>query len=506
MAKRSALVDLAINDRRKGKPIFEWLYDELRSAILDGRLKRGVRLPSTRELAVRYCVARGTVVTVFEQLHAEGYLEGKVGAGTFVNTMLPEDLINVKAKSAWMRRPELDAPVKARIELSRYGERLGAPPPGMVQPARAFRPLEPALDEFPIGLWAQIIARRMRRASRTLLADNDSRGYRPLREAVASYLGVARGVRCEPDQVVIVSGIQHGLDLTARLMLDPGDRVLVEDPCHPIVVAMLKALGATIVPVPVDSHGINIVAAQRESARARLIYVTPAHQFPLGVTMSAERRLALLAVARRTGAVIFEDDYNSEYRYRGRPIPALQGLNGGDSAVVFAGSFSKVLLPSLRLGYLVVPAELVNKFAAARFVSDRHSSIIDQAAMCDFINQGHFGRHIRRMRELYASRLSVLRDLVREQLHGVLDLEETEAGLHTVGWLGTSLSAEAAAREAVAHKLELFPISRFALKSATREGLLMGFAGIDTKEIRRGVDRLAVVLDHSSSRAKRQSQ
>jgi GntR family transcriptional regulator/MocR family aminotransferase len=285
------------------------------------------------------------------------------------------------------------------------------------------------------------------------------------------------------------------LDLTARLTLDPGDRVLVEDPCHPIVVSMLKAFGAVVVPVPVDRHGMDPGAAQPDSGGARLIYVTPAHQFPLGVTMSAERRLALLALARRNAAVIFEDDYDSEYRYRGRPIPALQGLDGGGGAVVFAGSFSKVLLPSLRLGYLVVPPELVDKFAAARFASDRHSSIIDQAAMCDFISEGHFGRHIRRMRELYGSRLAVLRDRVGQRLCGALELAETESGLHTAGWLGSSLKAEAAAREGIAHKLELFPISGFTLKWARPEGLLMGFAGIDAQEIRRGVDRLATVLD-----------
>ncbi len=211
--------------------------------------------------------------------------------------------------------------------------------------------------------------------------------------------------------------------------------------------------------------------------------------------MSIDRRIALLGVARRIGAIIFEDDYDSEYRYAGRPIPALQGLNDGAAAVVFAGSFSKVLLPSLRLGYLVVPPDLVEKFAAARFMSDRHSSILDQAAMCDFIDEGHFGRHIRRMRELYSSRLEVLREAARPKLAGLLDLEQTEAGLQTIGWLSRSISAEAAAREGLAHKLELFPISRFTLKSARGEGLLMGFAGIDAKEIRRGVDRLAFVLD-----------
>src|SRR5262249_50218695 len=254
-------------------------------------------------------------------------------------------------------------------------------------------------------------------ASLSLLADSDSRGYGPFREAISHYLGASRGVKCDPDQVVVVSGIQHGLDLTARLTIDPGDSILVEDPCHPVVVAMLRAAGAQIIPAEVDVHGVdvgrlnlqsdqrlNLQSGHRLNRLPKLIYTTPSHQFPLGVTMSIDRRLDLLGVAGRIGALIFEDDYDSEYRYAGRPIPALQGLDAAGSSVVFAGSFSKVLLPSLRLGYLVVPPELVDKFAAARFISDRHSSIIDQAAMCDFIGEGHFGRHIRHMRELYSSR------------------------------------------------------------------------------------------------------
>src|SRR5262249_31529008 len=323
-----------------------------------------------------------------EQLTAEGYLEGKVGAGTNVNTLLPDDLLNAQI------RPVLNAgrssERSAKVRLSDYGLRLNPVPQLPVLPVRAFRPLQPAVDEFPMSLWAQIASRRMRRASLSLLADSDSRGYRPLREAISHYLGASRGVKCDPDQVVVVSGIQHGLDLTARLTINPGDSVLVEDPCHPVVVAMLRAAGAQIIPVEVDVHGVDVGGLNFESGESlsrlpTLIYTTPSHQFPLGVTMSIDRRLELLGVAGRIGALIFEDDYDSEYRYAGRPIPALQGLDAAGSSVVFAGSFSKVLLPSLRLGYLVVPPEVVDKFAAARFISDRHSSIIDQAAMCDFI-------------------------------------------------------------------------------------------------------------------------
>jgi len=299
---------------------------------------------------------------------------------------------------------------------------------------------------------------------------------------------------------VIVSGIQHGLDLTIRLLLDPGDRVCVEDPCHPIVAAMFKVLPAPIMPVPVDDDGLDVKAAERACRSPRLIYVTPAHQFPLGSTMTVDRRLALLEWARRTGAWIFEDDYDSEYRYSGRPIPALQGFAHG-GAVIFSGSFSKVLLPSLRLGYLVVPPELAEKFAAARFITDRHASILDQATMCEFLAGGHFGRHIRRMRELYAERCATLRDAVQRRLAGLVELSHTEAGIHTMAWLKSGLKAGEAARAAAARHVETVPIERFVLHTPRPEGLLLGFAPYTVRQIRDGVDQLAITL----TRAKRMS-
>jgi GntR family transcriptional regulator/MocR family aminotransferase len=267
----------------------------------------------------------------------------------------------------------------------------------------------------------------------------------------------------------------------------------VEDPCHPIVAAMFKVLPARVVPVPVDEEGLDVKAAERACRRPRLIYVTPAHQFPLGSTMTVERRLALLDWARRAGAWIFEDDYDSEYRYSGRPIPALQGFDRG-GAVIFSGSFSKVLLPSLRLGYLVVPSELTEKFAAARFISDRHSSILDQATMCEFLAGGQFGRHIRKMRELYAERLAALCDAVQRRLGGLVELSHTEAGIHTMAWLTSDASAEAAARAAAARQVETAPIGQFVLRTPRPEGLLLGFAPYTLRQLRDGVDQLAAAL------------
>lgn len=387
-------------------------------------------------------------------------------------------------------------------ELSQYAQRLGQAANARSQPARAFRAAEAALDAFPITLWAQIASRRLRGATRTLLADVDPTGYRPLQEAISNYLGTARGVRCTAEQVIIVAGIQQGLELTARLLLDPGDPVWVEDPCFFGVSAMFKALAAKIIPVPVDMNGLSVVEGQKRCDRAKLAYVTPAHQFPLGVTMSLDRRLTVIDWARRTGGLIFEDDYDSEYRYSGRPIPALQGLDHSDS-VIFAGSFSKVLFPSLRLGYLVVPLGLIDKFAAARYTMDRHSAVMDQAILCDFITEGHFGRHIRRMRELYDSRLGVLRESVQRQLGALLTIPETEAGVNTVGWLTNGLKAEDVARAAAERNVEVIPINRFALEKQTPEGLLLGFGAVDDRELLRGVEDLTAAVESCARKQRR---
>jgi GntR family transcriptional regulator / MocR family aminotransferase len=489
MTKAATPLDLPLGDARPGSKIWRWLYEEIRKGILSGRLKRGTRLPATRDLARQHGVSRGTVVMAFEQLHSEGYLEGRTGDGTYVSASLPEDFLTAQPIAIVDGRSSRTKPA-----LSRLANRLpNAPGMSSVEPPRAFSP-EPSPDEFPIATWAQIAARCLRGATRRLLADSDCRGYRPLREAIANYLGEARGVRCTADDVIIVSGIQHGLDLTIRLVLDPDDAVCVEDPCFPILPSMFKAVLAKVVPVPVDDAGFDSLEARRRCRRPKLIYVTPAHQFPLGPMMPVSRRLALLEWASRTGAWIFEDDYDSEYRYAGRPVPALQGFDQC-GRVIYSGSFSKVLLPSLRLGYVVVPSALVDKFAAARFLTDRHASVLDQATMCEFITAGHFGRHIRRTRELYASRLMTLRQAMYSRLAGIIDLSPSDAGRHVAAWLQPGLRAEAVAASAAANNVQAVPIRRFVLGTPRPEGFLLGFAPFTPRQIREGVDVLAAVIE-----------
>src|SRR5579863_4109337 len=487
MAKKSSTLPLNLQGPRPRMPLYRWLYEELRSEILAGRLRPGARLPATRDLAEQYGISRPTIVTAFEQLRSEGYVEGKVGSGTYVSETLPDELLQAprtKSTSGTRRRG---------IPLSAYARRLRPLPRAEARPARAFRASQPALDAFPTNLWAQVAARRLRRVSARLLAGGEALGYRPLREAVAEYLNTSRGVKCTADQVLIISGVQEALDRAAHLLLDPGDPVWMEEPGYPRAASSFFAVGAKICPVPVDAEGLDLDAGRRRWPRPRLVYVTPAHQFPLGVTMSLRRRLSLLEWARKSGTVIFEDDYDSEYRYSGRPVPALQGLDRA-GVVIYAGSFTDALFPALRLGYLVAPPDMVDIFGAAGSVSTHHPPLIDQAILCDFIVEGHFARHVRRMRELYAERLGVLLDVARERLRGLLEISDVEAGLRTVGWLRRGISAERVAKAAAERDVEVVPLGRYAYGRTRPNGLVLGFAAVDGRELNRGVEELAKVL------------
>ena len=490
MAKKPSTLPLNLRGPKAGTPLYRWLYEELRSAILSGQLRPGSRLPATRDIAAQYGVSRPTAVIAFEQLQSEGYVEGKVGAGTYVSKVLPDALLHAPKAAAPAKRR------RRRLALSAYAHRLQPLRRVDFPKIRAFRGNLPALHEFPIDLWAQVASRRLRGVSTKLLAGGEALGYRPLREAVAEYLNNSRGVKCSADQVLIISGVQEALNRAAHLLLDPGEPVWMEEPGYPGATLAFQSVGAEVCPVPVDPEGLNVEAGIERWPKPRMIYVTPGHQFPLGVTMSLRRRLSLLEWARRARAIIFEDDYDSEYRYSGRPIPALQGLDKS-SVVIFAGSFSLVLFPSLRLGYVVVPEDMVDIFAAAASVSTHHPPLIDQAILCDFIREGHFARHVRKMRQLYAERLQVLIESAREKLGDSLQIGDIEAGLRTVGWLRRGVSADRVARAAAKYDVEVVPLSRYGSGRSPRNGLVLGFAAVDAKELRRGVEVLGRVLAES---------
>jgi len=490
MSKSSSTLPLSLRQPSPGTPLYRWLYEELRSAILSRHLHPGTRLPATRDLAEQYGLSRPTIVTAFEQLQSEGYVEGKVGSGTYVSRTLPDHMLQAPATAS---RPALQ---RRRLSLSSYARRLHPLQRADSKRVRAFRANLPALDEFPIGLWAQLAARRLRRVPAGLLAGGEARGYRPLREAVAEYLNTSRGVKCSADQVLIISGVQEALNRAANLLLDPGEPVWMEEPGYPGAAAAFASVGAKVCSVPVDSEGLRLDVAKKRWPKPRMIYVTPGHQFPLGVTMSLGRRLSLLEYARQSRTIIFEDDYDSEYRYSGRPIPAMQGLDPAN-VVIFAGSFSLVMFPSLRLGYVVVPPDMVDIFAAAASVSTHHPPLLDQVILCDFIREGHFARHVRRMRQLYGERLAVLVEASKTILGDRLELYHTEAGLRTVGWLQRGISAERVTRAAAERDVEVVPLGRYAYGKSRKNGLVLGFAAVGERELRRGIEELGRVLEAS---------
>ncbi|HEU4830465.1 MAG TPA: PLP-dependent aminotransferase family protein [Gemmatimonadales bacterium] len=492
MSKRSAALPIALPPREPGATASEWLCAALRSAILEGRLPPDARLPATRELARQYGLARGTVVNAFDQLCLEGYLRGRVGSGTYVNAVLPDELLHAPRRST--ARPERRSQPPPR-RLSALGRRVRFLPGLENRPLRAFRANRPALDLFPTTLWAKLAARRIRRATTAHLLDSGPLGLPALQQAIAEYLTTARGVNCGPGQVVIVSGVQEAIDLAARVLVDPGDRVCIEDPGYIGAARIFEAHGAGICPVSVDHEGMLVPDARHHEVR--LAYVTPAHQFPLGVSMSLSRRLALLEWARGNGTLIFEDDYDSEYRFAGRPLPALQGLDR-HGVVLFAGSFSKVLFPSLRIGYLVVPPDLVDCIVAAKSVVGQHAPLLDQAVLTDFITEGHFGRHVRRMREVYAERLGVLQEESRIRLAGLMEIGGIDAGLQTTGWLGERFAEMEVVRAAARRDVEVVPVGRYARRPMQRPVLQLGFAAVDPPEIRRGVRDLARALEELS--------
>lgn len=480
MPKTRSALELAVKERESGVSLTRWLYEELRGAILKGQLRPGTRLPATRDFARQYEVSRGTAVSAFEQLQTEGYLICRIGAGSWVNQNLPAHLLSTKRRQPRLRN--LPLPLRG-LAFSR--------------PAHPFRAYEPAISEFPMNIWARVAGRRLRKASTSLLGGDDPRGFAVLREAIATYLGSSRGVNCSPDQIVIVSGAQQGLDLIARLLVKPGEPVWMENPGYFGATAAFRNARATIIPVPTDAEGLLVSKGIQLCNRAKAAYVTPAHQCPLGVTMSLERRLALLAWARREGAFLIEDDYDSEYRFDGAPVPALQGLDDGES-VVLVGSFNKVLFPSLRVGYLVVPTALVDPLLALRFAVDLHPSGLDQAILSDFILEGHFARHIRRMRELYAKRLTALQQAAQKYLAGLLDISPIRAGLSTAGFLRNGMSSRQAEAAAAARGIEVRALDRFSLTRSASGGLMLGFAPFDEREIGRGVATLAAVLGQSA--------
>jgi GntR family transcriptional regulator/MocR family aminotransferase len=352
---------------------------------------------------------------------------------------------------------------------------------------------QPDVSSFPYEIWARLLARHARHSLQAVSFYQQVQGYASLRQAIATHIGLTRGVHCSPEQIILTSGAQGALDLVARVLLDPGDRAWVEDPGYSGARGALLAAGAHLVAVPVDEQGLDVEAGRQLSPEARLAIVTPSHQFPTGVTMSLSRRLALLEWSREARAWIVEDDYDSEYRFSGRPLEALQGLDRA-GRVLYIGTFSKVLFPSLRLGYLVAPAELLDGLIATQRLIAVHLPLLEQLALADFMVEGYFARHVRRMSLLYRERRNVLVEALTQALGKKVEVRVPEAGMHLVVWLPSGMSAQAAAQRAAASGLHMLPISHFSMRPLQRDGLLLGFASSSPQELRAGAHTLALAL------------
>ncbi|MFG6178510.1 PLP-dependent aminotransferase family protein [Halomonas sp. THAF12] len=462
--------------RTSSLPLARRLYRALRSWVQSGRLASGCRLPSSRRLARELGVGRNSVLDAIDQLVAEGFLETRPGAGTFVAD-LPFGRIEAPAEEA-------SGGGAPRAALSPRGERLLRFSAASGGHHEAFPPGVPALDRFPRELWERLLRRHQRRAPDAWLDYRTQGGVTALREVLCDYLRLSRSVRCRPEQVLVVQGAQQGFELIARMLADAGDTVWMEEPGYGGAQACFDASGLALVPVPVDGEGLDPARVPSGHAAPRLIYVTPSHQYPSGVTMSLARRLALLEAAETHGAWIVEDDYDSEFRYDQRPIAALQGLSES-ARVIYVGTLSKVLYPGLRLGYLVLPESLVEPFRRANARLHREGQYAVQAALGEFIAAGHFSRHVRRMRDCYRRRQALLRRALAPAVARGLELSQGQAGMHLVAWLGDrALEAELVARGAAAG-VTLSPLSGFYLEAPGRPGLVLGYAGTRDDEIRR---------------------
>jgi GntR family transcriptional regulator/MocR family aminotransferase len=481
-------------DRQSGTPLFRQLYLQLKEAILAGDIGAQARLPATRELGRLLGVSRQTVLAAYEQLMAEGYLQGTVGKGTFVSASLPAAAGRMADRTAREDAPPLVRPLSARGEamasaMARVRHHDG--------PLRTFRISMPGLDLFPFEVWRKLEARHWRRRQ-VALGYSDAAGHAPLRELLCAYLKASRGVRCAPEQIIVTAGSQQALYLLAQLLLAPGDGVWLESPGYQGALAPFAVAGARICPVPVDAQGMDVAYAAARYPDARMAFATPSHQLPLGVTMSLARRLQLLRWAEANRAWIVEDDYDSEYRYTGPPLASLQGLDR-TGCVVYVGTLSKVLFPGLRLGYIVAPPGLVEPLARAKAVVDRHSPIMPQAVLADFIQEGHFARHIRRTCDAYGERRIAMLEALHSRLDGVLACGPSDAGLDLCVGVTNGLSEPDAAARAAAAGVDVRPLAYYRNPAAGPDcaippGLLLGFSAFTPDEIRAGVARLEQAL------------
>ncbi len=481
-------------DRTAAEPLHEQLYRQIRDELRSGSFTDGAsRLPSSRTLAIDLGISRLTVNLAFSKLYEEGYLRSKARSGTFVADPLPETFLTANKPKAYRlvgHRPRISGRVRA-IPDQRVGKQfdLGALGAGA---GVSLVPGLPAVDEFPIDIWERLRSQVLAQKGAHLLRHASSRGDADLRKAVATYLCDFRGARCHPDQILIAGGMQQAMLISAMALLDPGEAVWIEDPGFHQARRVFILAGAKVVPKPLDRDGIVIARSPKEK-QPKIIHVTPSHQYPLGMTMSFERRSALLDFARAHNAFIFEDDFYAEFRFTGAPLPCLQGIDNF-SRVIYAGTMSKILYPSLRLGYVVAPEQLIDPLVKTRSTMDQHSSAIDQATLARFITEGFFLRHVKRMRKLYAERRQFFIKEFNKLLGDRFILQIPEAGLNFVAWLRSDADFARVARVCDEIGINPSPLSFYCIEAKLKPAFVFGFAAWTPAQIRESLLRLASAL------------
>ena len=482
-----ATLNLVRLDRRQRDSLQSQLCRQLRQMIISGQLPAGIRLPSTRDLVTQLGVSRNTIVYAFDQLVAEGYLQGRVGSGIYVT-----DLDLIKTERTLETASNVSLKTKLRISRrAKVSSQVHISPEYETPKIRPFRPCQPAVEHFPIRAWNRARSYALKIGSRELFLETEASGLPRLRRALATYLLDARGVRCDADQIIITAGTQQALSLIGSVFIDRGDPVWIEDPGYLGARAALLQAGARLIPIPVDEEGLTL-RTSRPRKPPRLIYTTPSRQFPLGTTMTLSRRLALLEFARANGALVIEDDYDSEFRYLGRPMPSLQGL-AFDDCVIYVGSFSKVMFASLRLGYVVVPQHLVEALVKAKEIHDGSAPAIDQATVAMFIEKGFFSIHIRRMRKLYKERRDAFLYEAKKQLSGFLTFPTIEGGMEAMGRLPSDYDDAAVSKRLGAAGIDCPPLSAYSLR-AQPPGLVFGFTAFSPSQIRSAIEETSRCL------------
>lgn len=477
-------MSLVIPLSKPGGPLYRQVYLRLREAILSGAFHSGEKLPSTRDIAEQLGISRTVVVLAYEQLLGEGFTVGRHGSGTYVSSSVGASRFGSSEGSV-------------NLHLSRYGSLAASAWSRVNFPARRARALpydfsygRSDVETFPFEMWRRVLLRCARKAPVSELDYGPAGGNISLQEAICTHLRRSRAVVCDPSQVIVVNGSQQALDLIARVLIERGDRVAIEDPIYQGTSEILRAAGARLLPVAVDRDGLD---PSRLAANARIAFVTPSHQYPTGAILPLARRLALLEWARRRNAAIVEDDYDGEFRYEGQPLESLQGLDR-DGRVIYIGTFSRTIFSALRIGYVVAPKRLVSAFAAAKWLCDRHTPALEQQALAEFISSGMYERHLRRVRRRNAARRQALLESVHKNLGDRAELTGDGAGAHVVLWPKRRVTEEQVIAAAAARGVGVYGISPYFLKKPERTGILVGYSRMREREIREGIRRLAEVI------------